>query len=266
MWHLRQQDEDATDADAARADALRSYLTEGSEGGLAVNTIFTRGVTCPNETAVDAAREHALTSFLEDARPASSGELLAAERTSGRHLHALLDAEEIASIITAAHAMAQEHDGCSYKDLLVAYGNAHAALYMHKGGYFGRALPALQQKLISQMCSQCSWPLRRPDALTIRCIEFHTYTPPGALMDPGHRDKGSIISMSVLLSDAAEHDGGRFITWEDCSPTTHELARGDAVLFPSEKVHNVSPLSRGVRQSLVIELWEGKANAVDRYS
>ena len=36
------------------------------------------------------------------------------------------------------------------------------------------------------------------------------------------------------------------------------------VLFRSEDYHNVSPVTRGVRNVLVIELWAGPTNGVDR--
>ena len=89
-------------------------------------------------------------------------------------------------------------------------------------------------------------------------------------------------------------EGGRFITWgldAGCArcntaksragpateeaqaacatcPTSrlHEMARGDALLFDSEKAHNVSTLTRGVRHSLVLELWSGPQNMHDRDS
>ena len=45
----------------------------------------------------------------------------------------------------------------------------------------------------------------------------------------------------------------------------HELGCGDAVIFHSERVHNVSAVMGGVRHSLVIELWEGPDNRCDRH-
>ena len=44
----------------------------------------------------------------------------------------------------------------------------------------------------------------------------------------------------------------------------HELGRGDAIVFNSEKVHNVSPITRGVRVALVLELWLAGPNMHDR--
>ena len=48
-------------------------------------------------------------------------------------------------------------------------------------------------------------------------------------------------------------------------PVEHRLDRGDAVVFHSERVHNVSPVVRGERQTLVIELWTGHTNCIDRH-
>ena len=50
----------------------------------------------------------------------------------------------------------------------------------------------------------------------------------------------------------------------------HALARGDAVLFRSEKCHNVARVRggvrMGVRRSLVVELWSADTNLKNRYS
>ena len=48
-------------------------------------------------------------------------------------------------------------------------------------------------------------------------------------------------------------------------PVLHELARGDALLFHSERLHNVCPVTRGVRRSLVVELWARTKNVRDRF-
>lgn len=46
----------------------------------------------------------------------------------------------------------------------------------------------------------------------------------------------------------------------------HALKQGDAILFRSEKHHNVTTVREGKRQSLVIELWLGPENTFDRNS
>tara|TARA_B110001452_G_scaffold21212_1_gene17029 strand:+ start:1178 stop:1855 length:678 start_codon:yes stop_codon:yes gene_type:complete len=189
-----------------------------------------------------------------------SAEMLVAERREPVIVTAQLTLEEVSAVLDAAGRMASTYD--------LAYGSAHAALFLHRGGYFGRELPDVLRKLTEQMRSVASaWPEERHsvDELTLRCIEFHTYQAGGALLDVDHRDTGSVVSMSVLLSDAAQLEGGRFVTWAaDGVPVQHEVAQGDAVVFSSERVHNVSTLKSGIRHSLVLELWRGPANEVDR--
>ena len=49
------------------------------------------------------------------------------------------------------------------------------------------------------------------------------------------------------------------------APVAHRLDQGSAVLFPSEKLHNIEKVESGTREALVIELWEGETNGVDRF-
>jgi hypothetical protein len=107
-------------------------------------------------------------------------------------------------------------------------------------------------------------------SLNVRCIELHTYTPGGGLTDLGHNDQGSELTFSVALSPPG--DGGRFTTtaWSaerQCGVVSeHELAVGDAIVFASTMVHNVTVLKSGVRNSLVVELWKGATNVRDRHT
>ena len=98
----------------------------------------------------------------------------------------------------------------------------------------------------------------------VRCIELHTIVAGGGLIDPTHRDSGSTLTLAALLSEPSDKVGGDFVAYNNGAPVVHALARGDAVLFMSEKIHNVSRVDRGVRQSLVVELWAGDTNVVDR--
>ena len=101
-------------------------------------------------------------------------------------------------------------------------------------------------------------------SLAVRCSELHTYHVGGCLMERDHKDSGSIITMSVCLTDPATFDGGRLLTWDGDTPIVHEAQRGDGILFRSEDLHNVSPVTKGTRHALVIELWPGARNTIDR--
>lgn len=154
----------------------------------------------------------------------------------------------------------------------VAESAGHRKLFLHRGDHFGRDWPLMSSRLVQAMCSQPGFPRSGgASALSVRCAEFHTYHSGDGLMARGHRDRGSTLTLSVLLSDPAACGGGEFLTWaEDGTvPIRHVLGRGDAILFHSEKTHNVAPLTNGVRYALVIELWrlpEGREgeNVYDR--
>ena len=161
---------------------------------------------------------------------------------------------------------------------------SHRKLFLHHGGpmrdgrwrTFAEACPGVFVKLLKAMHAsglvdsawrgRDSYCLQRPD-LNVRCVEFHSYTAGGGLADPGHIDVGSMITLSVQLStpESPEH-GGRFTTTDACGAVhEHELARGDAIVFCSEQVHNVGTLRSGTRNSLVVELWTDPENRVDRH-
>ena len=57
------------------------------------------------------------------------------------------------------------------------------------------------------------------------------------------------ISMTLLLNDPSEYEGGDFEILEQGKKIP--LKRGDAVFFASFLVHRVTPVTKGVRQSLV---------------
>lgn len=101
-------------------------------------------------------------------------------------------------------------------------------------------------------------------------VQFCADTAGGGLEDSGHCDVGSSLTLSVQLSkpSGGPEGGGRFTTTDASGVvTTHELERGDAVLFCSEYVHNVTTLAKDAaeRNSLVIELWKSRANQKDRH-
>jgi len=78
---------------------------------------------------------------------------------------------------------------------------------------------------------------------------------------------GSTLTLSCLLSDPSTFEGGTFLTWESGRAVCHDdLAIGDAVVFHSERVHNVAAVMNGVRNSLVVECWVGPDNQHDRHA
>ena len=110
----------------------------------------------------------------------------------------------------------------------------------------------------------------RPCAL--RSAEYHRYGDGGSVADLEHRDQGSLLTLTVLLSPEGEcAPGSGVLSLATAAGTGAPFAecplrRGDGCLFVSEKRHNVSTVS-GARRSFVIELWSSAApNEFNRHS
>lgn len=109
----------------------------------------------------------------------------------------------------------------------------------------------------------------------VRCIEFHEYEATQSLRSdcarnrketgictgaasPTHFDSGSLVTLDLMLSPAGAFGGGAFTTPEtDGTTTVHDFERGDAIVFVSHKYHHCLPVTMGLREVLVIELWAG---------
>lgn len=146
------------------------------------------------------------------------------------------------------------------------YSPFHVSLFLHRPHLFRSCCPDILDAMVRAMDSaRLAHGVDPTCSLQVRCIELHSYSVGGALQAPSHRDSGSTLTMSLLLSDAASFDGGNFVTWHEGTPVQHVLGQGDVVVINSESLHNVSMVTRGVRQSLVCELWAGAATTRDRF-
>jgi PKHD-type hydroxylase len=73
-----------------------------------------------------------------------------------------------------------------------------------------------------------------------------------------HMDKGKTslsprkLSLVLQLSDPSEYDGGDLEIFTSPQPTTLEKKRGIIHAFPSFVMHRVTPVTRGIRKTLVI--------------
>jgi predicted 2-oxoglutarate/Fe(II)-dependent dioxygenase YbiX len=59
------------------------------------------------------------------------------------------------------------------------------------------------------------------------------------------------LSFSVLLSDPSEYDGGDLLIYEGKFPVAVPKRQGMITFFPSNVLHEVTPVTRGVRRSIV---------------
>jgi PKHD-type hydroxylase len=73
-----------------------------------------------------------------------------------------------------------------------------------------------------------------------------------------HMDKGKNstsprkLSLVLQLSDPSEYDGGDLEIFTGVNTTTLEKKKGIIHAFPSFVMHRVTPVTRGVRRTLVI--------------
>jgi len=73
---------------------------------------------------------------------------------------------------------------------------------------------------------------------------------------PTDRNVPRKLSLSMLLSDPSEFQGGEFqVKTSSDTVQTLETLKGRAWFFPSYTLHRVAPVTKGVRRSLV--LWVG---------
>jgi len=111
----------------------------------------------------------------------------------------------------------------------------------------------------------------------------------GALPDPCHYDLDSLLTLDIMLSDTrTDFQGGQLLTKERAAmglqsvePEGHHrethgqkggqpmrvdhlhmkgytFEQGDALCFVSHKYHCVTPVTKGLRQVLVLEFWRGE--------
>lgn len=59
------------------------------------------------------------------------------------------------------------------------------------------------------------------------------------------------LSFSILLSDPSEFEGGDLLIYDSHKPYVAEKKKGTITFFPSTVLHEVTPVTRGVRRSLV---------------
>jgi hypothetical protein len=59
------------------------------------------------------------------------------------------------------------------------------------------------------------------------------------------------LSFSVLLSDPSEFEGGDLLIYESSTPHIVPKSKGQITFFPSNFIHEVTPVTKGVRRSMV---------------
>jgi PKHD-type hydroxylase len=63
------------------------------------------------------------------------------------------------------------------------------------------------------------------------------------------------VSVTIQLSNPEDYEGGELELWTGAGIQNVEKHKGCAILFPSYMLHRITPVTKGVRKSLV--LWVG---------
>lgn len=87
-------------------------------------------------------------------------------------------------------------------------------------------------------------------------IQFTKYNSPGGRygkhIDKAYNGRIRKLSISIQLSDPQDYEGGELLLWNDEEPTQTLKEQGSAIIFPSYSLHEVMPVTKGTRYSLVI--------------
>mgnify|MGYP003677217951 FL=1 len=59
------------------------------------------------------------------------------------------------------------------------------------------------------------------------------------------------LSLSIQLTDPKEYEGGELYIYEGDKGEKMKQGQGDLILFPSYMLHEVKPVTKGERNSLV---------------
>ncbi|KAL7558378.1 hypothetical protein ACA910_007066 [Epithemia clementina (nom. ined.)] len=94
--------------------------------------------------------------------------------------------------------------------------------------------------------------LAEPMTLGIRTAEYLQYHTTGRLGQ--HADTGSLYTISVALSNPDDYQGGYF-QMKEGQNVFFRPPRLSAVVFYSEAMHGITPITAGQRKVLVAEFW-----------
>ena len=202
--------------------------------------------------------------------PLHNVEIPTAQRTQAVHIPKLLSRDDIAAVHRVGAAVAAERADATIDRS--AWGQPEGTwtvTFVNAGGALEAMEPALHAKIrdAALAVDREHWNVTAGARLAnYRVAEHHTMRSalggrPIAAAHTRHCDHGSLVTIDILLTDPAQIEGGVLQTLEpDGELLGHAWEQGDALVFLSHKYHCVSPLTRGTRQVMVCELWQGTEN------
>ena len=86
-------------------------------------------------------------------------------------------------------------------------------------------------------------------------LQFTNYEAPsgkyGKHVDRGLNMPVRKLSISIQLTDPEEYEGGELYLYNDDKETLMDKTQGTLIIFPSYVLHEVMPVTKGTRNSLV---------------
>lgn len=145
--------------------------------------------------------------------------------------------------------------GQKRKPIVLAAG--HNVTFLH--GRFASVLPALHAKLLRhahRAHAQAGWRVLEAGRAHVRTIELLEYVDEADSLG-WHVDEQSAVTVLALLSAPTDFDGAllQHEVRGHSGAVTSPMARGDVTVYRSHQAHRVTPLTRGLRRALAMELW-----------
>ena len=159
-----------------------------------------------------------------------------------------------------------EHDLVNQSRTITGSTSTQSVTWLHRhrafaGGVFGR----LEEAVLSAQ-EAAGWALGGLGPLHARCIESIRYSATGGEPHTAHeadeigwhQDEWSVLTAVLTLGVSPDMEGGEMEVDRGDGPTRAEgLRPGDLLLFRSWDAHRSTPVLRGERHILVLELWQG---------
>ena len=114
-------------------------------------------------------------------------------------------------------------------------------------------------KMVSEIVEHANQTVFRYDLTDLsEQLQLATYSADDSGFYDWHVDIGAgplsrrKLSLIVPLTDPSQFEGGEFEVFYERKPQKVELPLGRVIAFPSDVLHRVTPLTRGVRRSLAV--------------
>ena len=171
-----------------------------------------------------------------------------------------------------------DHDLVNQSRTITGSTSTQSVTWLHRHrALSGGVLDRLEEAALSAQ-EAAGWALGGLGPLHARCIESIRYSVTGdepqtrreAASEEGddeigwHQDEWSVLTLVLTLAVSAHMEGGEMEVDRGGGPTrAGALQPGDVLLFRSWDAHRSTPLLRGERHVLVVELWQGPPTGRD---